>query len=261
MSLALSPMIVGLLVAVVLVAGAINGVAGFGFALVGTMVLATVVDPATAVVFMILPILSVNLSLVRDLSIPQLRTCGRRFGLLMIAALVGTIVGMAGLEWIPEAPLRVALGLVSLGFVASAQRVIPIPGLTRAKEGCFVETPLAMAGVGGVSGLLFGGTNVGVQLVAYLRSCDLSHGLFVGVVAMVFLGLNGVRVVVAGVFGLYPSSAVFLASMAATVPALAGVELGKQLRAKVTASRRRATVLGLLTIIGVRLMLGGLGIA
>lgn len=261
MPLSLSPLFVVLLGGAVLVAGAVNGVAGFGFALVGTMVLATVVDPATAVVFMILPILSVNVSLVRDLSFSQLRSCGSRFGLLMVAALVGTIVGMAALGAIPDAPLRVALGLVSLGFVANAQSVVPVPGLNRAKKGCFVETPVAMAGVGGISGLLFGGTNVGVQLVAYVRSCDLSHGLFVGVVAMVFVGLNGVRVVAAGALGLYPSRAIFLASIAAIVPAIAGVAVGKRLRPYVTASLRRAAVLGLLTVIGIRLVLGGLGIA
>ena len=55
MSVALSPVLAGAVLVVVLVAGAVNGVAGFGFALVGTMALATVVEPATAVVFMILP--------------------------------------------------------------------------------------------------------------------------------------------------------------------------------------------------------------
>ena len=54
-SVALSPVLAGAVLVVVFVAGAVNGVAGFGFALVGTMALATVVEPATAVVFMILP--------------------------------------------------------------------------------------------------------------------------------------------------------------------------------------------------------------
>ena len=123
-----SPSLFLLFGAVVLLAGVVNGVAGFGFALVGTMVLATAIDPATAVVFMILPILSVNLSLVRELSREDLWTCGRRFGPLVGAALVGTVLGMAVLNRVPAAPLRVALGLVSLGFVASAQDRIPIPG-------------------------------------------------------------------------------------------------------------------------------------
>lgn len=252
---------IGILVVSVLAAGTINGIAGFGFAIVGTMALATVIDPAVAVVFMIVPILSVNLSLVRELSATELRTCGRRFWPLILAALVGTVLGMAVLERVPEAPLRVGLGLLSLVFVASVQEAVVIPGLDRVKAGCFVETPLAMVGVGGVSGLVFGGTNVGVQLIAYLRSCNLSHGLFIGVVAMVFLGLNAVRVGAAIFLDLYPSSTVALLSVGAAVPAVVGVAGGKRLRDRVGERQRRTVVLGLLTLIGVRLVLGGLGIA
>jgi uncharacterized membrane protein YfcA len=259
-SFALTPVLVGVVLAVVLVAGAVNGVAGFGFALVGTMTLATLVDPATAVVFMIVPIFGVNLSLVGELSVSQLRTCGRRFAPLLGAALVGTVAGLAALEVLPAAPLRVGLGLLALAFVLNAQQAVPVPGLERAKDGCFVESTPAMIGVGGGSGLLFGGTNVGVQLIAYLRSCDLSHGLFVGVVAMVFLGLNGVRVVAAAALGLYPDATVFLASVGATLPAVAGVAVGKRLRHRIGDRERRAVVLGLLTVIGVRLVLGGFGV-
>lgn len=259
--LGLSSELVAVVVVVVLVAGAVNGLAGFGFALVGTMALATAIDPATAVVFMILPILVVNLSLVRDLSVGELRTCGRRFAPLMLAALVGTVTGLVVLDRVPQGPLKIGLGLLSLAFVTSTQDTVPVPGLDRAKDGCFVETTPAMVGIGAVSGLLFGGTNVGVQLIAYLRSCDLSHGVFVGVVAMVFLGLNGVRVVAAGVLGLYPSPTVALTSAAAAVPAVAGVAAGKRLRSSVGDRQRRTVVLALLTVIGIRLFLGGLGVA
>ena len=48
MTLAFSADLVATIVLVVAVAGAVNGVAGFGFAVVGTMVLATTLDPATA---------------------------------------------------------------------------------------------------------------------------------------------------------------------------------------------------------------------
>jgi len=260
-TLALTPTLAAVLVAVVFVAGTINGVAGFGFALVGTMALASVIDPATAVVFMIVPILSANITLVRELSAEDLRTCGRRFAVLVGSALVGTVVGMAVLDTLPAAPLRIGLGAVTLSFVASAQNLVPVPGVEGTKDRCFVERPVAMAGVGGISGLLFGGTNVGVQLIAYLRSCNLSHGLFVGVVAMVFLGLNAIRVGVAGVLGMYPGLTLAGVSLGATIPAVAGVTLGQRLRDRVDERTRRTVVLGLLTVIGVRLVLGGLGIA
>lgn len=260
MTLGLSVWIAGVLIMAVVLAGTINGVAGFGFAMVGTMTLAAVIDPATAVVFMIVPILTVNLSLVGELSVAELDSCARRFGPLVVAALLGTIVGMIALGRIPDAPLRVALGLIALGFVVTVQPVVPIPGLRRTKETCFVESMPAMLGVGTVSGVLFGGTNVGVQLVAYVRSCDLSHGIFVGVVAMIFLGLNAVRVGLAGALQLYPGALVFGLSIAAAVPAYLGVAIGKRLRHRLSESQGEAIVHVLLTVIGVRLVMGGLGI-
>jgi uncharacterized membrane protein YfcA len=250
---------IALVTIVVVVAGATNGLAGFGFAVVGTMALATTVDPATAVVFMIVPIFAVNVSLVRDLSGDELRTCSRRFWPLIAAALVGTVLGMAVLGSVPTAPLRVGLGVLTLGFVATAQRRFPLPELSSGKNS-IARTRTGMLGVGAVSGVLFGGTNVGVQLIAYLRSFDLSHGLFVGVVALVFLGLNGIRVVVAGLFGLYPSGAVFGASVVAAVPAVLGVAVGKRLRATAGERSRRVVVLGLLGVVGIRLVGGGTGL-
>jgi len=259
-SVVLTPTLGVLFVVVVLVAGAINGIAGFGFALVGTMVLASVIDPSTAVVFMIVPILAANLSLVRELSADELRTCGRRFWPLLVGALVGTVVGLLVVERLPTGPLRIALGVLSLGFVATAQQTVALPWFERVKTGCFVERPLAMVGVGGLSGVVFGGTNVGVQLIAYVRSFDLSHGLFVGVVAMVFLGLNGVRVLAAGALGLYPDGTTFALSVLAAVPALVGVSVGRRLRARISDQWRRRLVLGVLAVIGVRLLAGGLGL-
>ncbi|OYR39817.1 hypothetical protein DJ82_08950 [Halorubrum sp. Ib24] len=261
MTLALSVELAAAIALVVAVAGAVNGVAGFGFAVVGTMVLATTLDPATAVAFMILPMFAVNVALVGDLTREELRKCGTRFAPLLVAALVGTILGMALLDRLPEAPVRALLGLVSLAFVASAQRAVPLPPPPVVSDRAVADTPLVMGAVGAVSGVLFGATNVGVQLVAFVRSFDLSHGLFVGVVALVFVGINGLRVVAAGALGLYPDLGLALASVAAAVPALAGVAVGKRLRERVSERLRRGTVLGLLTVIGVRLILGGAGIA
>ncbi len=247
-------------VGTVIVAGIVNGLAGFGFAMIATMVLATSVDPAVAVVFMIIPILGVNLLLLDELSTAELKRCSRRFGPLLTGALVGTVVGLVILEWLPQNPLKIGLGILSLGFVLSTQRVVTISVLGRIKEGCFVETMPAMLGVGAVSGVVFGGTNVGVQFIAYLRSCNLSHESFIGVVAMVFVGLNGVRVGAAGALGLYPTLSFFVFSFLVTIPALLGVLIGKRLRVVVTEKPRRGLVLGLLTLIGIRLLLDGAGV-
>jgi uncharacterized membrane protein YfcA len=100
--------------------------------------------------------------------------------------------------------------LVAVVFVAGT-----INRVAGTKDRCFVETPAAMAGVGGVSGLL----------------------------------------------GMYPGLTVASVSVAAAVPAVAGVTFGQRIRGRVGEGTRRAVVLGLLAVIGVRLVLGGLGIA
>ncbi len=256
---ALSVTSIALIGGAVFLAGVVNGVAGFGFALVGTMALASVFDPATAVVFMIVPILAVNLTLVRELDTGTLRSCGSRFGPLIAGALIGTVAGMAVLGSLPAQPLRVGLGALTLSFVVTSASPIALPGVARL-SGTTAERPAIMASIGAISGLLFGGTNVGVQFIAYLRSRDLGHGLFVGVVAMVFLGLNGARVLTAALVGLYPGAEVFGASLGAAAIATVGVTTGSWVRGAVGESLRESLVLVLLAGIGMRLVLGGLGV-
>lgn len=255
---ALSTAVLVVTLAVSLLAGTVTGMVGFGFAVVGTMALATVLAPAEAVAFMLLPIVGANLALIAGLKRAELSSCIRRFWPYILAALVGTMVGMVLLGWLPEAPLRVGLGVLTLAFVATRQRAVPVPGLSTARDRCFAETPLAMAGLGGVSGLLFGGTNVGVQIVAYVKSCDLSHGVFAGVIGLIFVGINGLRVVAAVPLGLYPDFLFVGASALAVLPALAGVALGRRLRMRVPEHRSRQFVLALLTGIAILLLRSGL---
>ena len=259
MVVVLSAEFIGLLVVIVTVAGVVNGLAGFGFAVVGTMALALLVDPATAVALMIVPILAANATLLSELSAAELRSCGRRFAPLILSALVGTLLGMVILDSLPGGPLRIALGVITLGFVATQQEAVPLPALGPTRPA--LDGRPAMVAIGAVSGLLFGATNVGVQVVAYLRSRELSYSLFVGAVAMVFVGINGLRVGAAALLGLYPTLAIFGLSVVAAVPAVAGVAVGSRLRSRVSSPVRRRVVLVLLTVIGVRLLLGGLGIA
>ncbi|MEF8821501.1 MAG: sulfite exporter TauE/SafE family protein, partial [Halovenus sp.] len=60
--------------------------------------------------------------------------------------------------------------------------------------------------------------------------------------------------------GLYPDTTVLALSVVAAVTAAVGVLGGRKLRSVVTERQRRVAVLGLLTSIGLRLVLGGLGV-
>ncbi|MFB6305107.1 MAG: sulfite exporter TauE/SafE family protein [Haloferacaceae archaeon] len=243
---------------VVAVGGAVTGLVGFGYAVVATAALASVYGPETAVVLMLLPILGANVSLLRELDRSELPDCVRRFGPYVAAALVGTLLGMVALTRVPREPMAVALGALTLAYVAVTQRAVEVPGLDRLRERCFVGSTRAKVGLGFVSGLVFGGSNVGVQMVAYLRSRGLERGTFVGVMAMVFLGISTLRVGAAAWLGLYTPARLAVSALA-VVPGLVGVEIGRRVRPHVSRVGRRRLALGILTVVGVRLVGSGLG--
>jgi hypothetical protein len=92
---------------VVFVARTVNGIAGFGFALVTTLALAPAINPATAVVFVIVPILAVNPRLAGELPGREVDTCRRRWR---------------------ESPARYRLAVISGSFHAPASCSKPFPG-------------------------------------------------------------------------------------------------------------------------------------
>ena len=242
---------------VVFVGGLVVGVAGFGYALVATSALAAVLDPRDAVVLMIIPLLAANVSLTRELDRNGLRTCVRRFWPYVLAAVVGTMVGMAILRRVPTAGLALALGLFTLVYVALAQDRVTVPGRDRFAGWCFRDRPAAKVGLGLVSGFIFGASNVGVQVVAYLDSLELDRSTFVGVLAMILVGVSGMRVLAAFALGLYGTSGLVLLSATAAVPGLVGVGFGRRLRSRIPTRYQTVGVYLLLTVIGIRLTVAG----
>ncbi|QIB75198.1 sulfite exporter TauE/SafE family protein [Halogeometricum borinquense] len=246
--------------AIVAFGGFVTGLNGFGFAVIGTALLAFVMEPQTAVALMILPILAANTSLIRELDRESLSSCVRRFWPYVGTAVIGTVLGMLSLSLVPQRPLALGLGLFVLAYVALSQNRVEIPGTSSLRRRCFVETGAMKALLGFVSGAIFGASNVGVQVVAYLRRLELDRQTFVGVVAMIFLGISVVRVGTAAALGLYDSVSLFAVSAVAAVPGLAGVAVGKRIRPSVPESLQRAATFTLLVIIGVRLTLSGAGV-
>lgn len=245
---------------VVFVGGLVTGVTGFGYAVVSTATLAALLEPQVAVVVMIIPLFAANVSLVRELDRDGLRSCVRRFWPYVAAALAGTLVGMALLERIPAAPMTAGLGAFTLGYVALTQPWVDVPGTGWLARRCFTEGAVAKVGLGLVSGFVFGASNVGVQVVAYLDSLDLDRSTFVGVFAMILVGVSGVRVATAWTLGLYGGSGLVVLSVAAALPGLAGVEAGRWLRPRVPARVQSVVVYALLSVIGVRLLSQGAGL-
>lgn len=242
---------------VLFVGGVVMGVAGFGYAVVGTTSLALLLDPATAVVVMILPMLATNVQLVRELDAAGLATCARRFWLYILAAAAGTLVGMTLLDRIPTAYLALGLGVLTGLYVVGRQPYAPVPGERALRNRCFRTGSPAKAGLGFASGLVFGASNVAVQIVAYLDSLDLGRDTFVGVLAMVLVGISTLRVGAAWVLGLYATPGALPLSVAGVVPGVVGVAVGRRTRDAVPGRVRTAGVLLLLSLIAVRLAIAG----
>jgi hypothetical protein len=249
--------VVALVFAVVALGGVVTGVNGFGFAVVGTSLLAAVLEPRTAVTLMILPILGANVSLVRELSGAGLRRCVRRFWPFVTATAVGTVAGMLLLSTVPARPLVAALGVLVLGYVLVAAELVRTP--PGVDPGRLLAVGGAREAFGLASGVVFGLSNVGVQVTAYLDSLELDRETFVGVVAMVFLGVSSVRVAAAVALGLFGGSAPLGLSLAAVLPGLAGVAVGRRIRRRVPERTQRLATFALLAAIGARLVARGLG--
>lgn len=243
---------------IVLFGGFVKGVAGFGYALVSTTLLAALLNPATAVVIMIVPMLAASLSLVRELEPTELRTCITRFWPYVLAASVGTAIGMLLIDAIPKHLMLFGLGLFTLAYVAGKQPYVAIPGEPWFRERCFRPSTPAKAALGFVSGLLFGSANVAVQVVAYLDSLSLDRHTFVGVLAMILVGISSLRIGIAWTLGMYDAGSLFFLSILLAIPGLLGVSVGRRLRTSIPDRVELLSVLGLLTIIGFRLVTNGL---
>lgn len=246
---------VALLALIVLFAGLVTGLTGFGYALIGTVGSAAVLGPQQAVVLMIIPVFVANIPLLGELDHEQLRSCGRRFTSFIVAAAVGTILGMAVLQWIPTAALTFGLGVFTLGYVALSQDAVPIPGKGNITTNYFEQHANAQLGIGFGSGLIFGASNVGVTVIAYLDSLELRRSIFVGVVALIFLGISAIRIGAAWVLDLYGAGALVWLSIGVAIVGLVGVEGGQRFRHLLPDRYIEGAILVLLIIIGIRLIL------
>jgi hypothetical protein len=256
------PALVGTIFAVVFVGGLVKGTAGFGYAIVSTAVLAALISPAVAVVVMILPTLVANVRLLGELDRSDLRTCLVRFWPYVVAAGAGTVVGMALLGRVPRPVLALLLGVFTLSYVALTQDRVRLPGMGWVRDRCLRPGATAKVAVGLVSGVVFGASNVAVQVVAYLDSLDLDRSTFVGVLAMILVGISALRLGLAWSLGLFATGdtggvALVALSGVAAVPGLVGVTVGQRLRRRLDDHQVTLGALALLTLIGAKLTLDG----
>jgi len=149
--------------------------------------------------------------------------------------------------------------VVTLVYVASRQNAIEVPVLSHPRLAGTASGKPVGAVIGFFSGVVYGATNIAVQVVAYLDSLDLDRSTFIGVLALIVVGIAGLRLVLAWELDLYGTDELLAVSVVAAAPGLVGVGVGAFARRRLTERVLHLGVLVLLSVIGVRLVLDGAG--
>lgn len=237
--------------AAVFVGGLIKGLTGFGYALVATSLLTTVLPPQKAVALMIIPLIAGNLELVFEVEKKELKNCMQNFSGYILSITVGVTVGMFAISIIPSRLLQVAVGILAILY--SLYRTdIAQSHLKKFERICFnTWEPL----IGILSGVVYGSSNIGVLIVAYLKSKDIGHRKFTGTLATIILAVSLYRILLAQVTGIYTGNEEILFSLTLSLPAVVSVKAGKALSGMFSRKLVEKVSLVLIFIIGTKLLL------
>jgi uncharacterized membrane protein YfcA len=237
--------------AIIFLGGLVKGLNGFGYALVSTPLLAVLMPAQEAVALMIIPLIAGNLELALETDRKELENCIRNFSGFLLFLVAGVTVGMLAISKIPSGPLKTSVGLLALAFAASRT-----PFLSKEfewlRELCFRTREPA---IGFISGMVYGASNAGVLIVAYLKSRDMKRQKFVGTLAVAILGVSVYRVLLAQVTGLYTGTDRIILSLALAVPAVAAVWTGEKLSERFSSKILEQLSVLLIAVIGVKLVL------
>lgn len=249
---------IALLVLVAVAGGLVKGITGFGYALVSTVLLLLFLPAETAVSLMILPLIASNLEVIRETDLRELMVCARRFWHYLVPLLAGALTGIYLTGLIPEKLFTASLGLFALSY--SLITLIRSEWFDRLADRCFTHGGLVQGITGLFSGIIYGATNTGVQIVAYLDSKDLEQKHFTGMIALSILGVSLVRLVAATNLGYFRGIADIQASLLMAAAGVFSVFAGRKLSMKLEEDKVAVAARLLLGFIGLRLTASGLGI-
>lgn len=240
-------LLAGLLVAVS-ISALINGMLGFGFALLAVNVLAVVLGAKEAVIVMSLvtPAMS-GLQLVRH---RRFAPSWRRFRVLLVGALVGSVVGTQLLVILPASVIAFALGAFTVYYVVTAMRADRPPIATS------TERRLApVAGfVGGVTNSTIGAS--GPVFGTYMVALGLRGREFAFAISLSFFAMGILRAGLLAALDQY-TVALTTAALALFVPAVSSQRVGFWLQSRAPTRLIHRAVLIVLLVASVNLLWRG----
>lgn len=240
------PIVVGL---IVFLSALINGAVGFGFALIGVLTLAFVLDPRTVVI--VLSVVTPALSVTQVWHHREYRGVLRRLGVLLVAGSIGCIVGTQLLVFLPTWALSLAMGLFAMAYV-----LITI-GRRRPPLSARVERALGPF-VGFLAGTLNGAIGAsGPILGPYLHAIGLHTRAFGFAISSVFTVMALVRIASIAALGAYTTTTLMLSALI-VVPAIVGQQFGFALQRRIDHRRFEVALLAVVGLSGINLLVRGI---
>jgi uncharacterized protein len=235
-----------LVVAVPIVAGAIEGTIGFGYGMIATPIFAVLIDPTTAVVALAVPPWMINAFQVGETNTGAAYV--RRHWPLLALAVLGTIGGVAFLAVYETSPaITLLLGVLMVSYVG-----FELLNGGRVVEG--VDRPVVLNTSGLCHGFLLAVSNLGPLLPAYFHAFERDSDRYVGGLSMVFVVVFSVRIIAMGITGIMTLPDLWLGSVLAVLTSV-GVLAGTYVRRLgFDEDRLERVVLAVLLLIGLNLL-------
>ncbi|MGE4369175.1 MAG: sulfite exporter TauE/SafE family protein [Burkholderiaceae bacterium] len=223
-----------------LIAGLVKGVTGMGLPTVAMGLLGSIMSPLAAAALLVIPSLVTN---VWQLFVgPSLSTVLRRFWPAMLGIVIGTTTATQFLVSVDPVASRVVLGVALIGYAVYA---LLSPCLSLAPGHERWMSPLAGLATGAITGVT--GVFV-IPAVPFFQALNLDKDELVQALGLSFTVSTLALAAGLMMHGAYMPDTMGL-SMAAVLPALAGMWLGQKVRARISpAIFRRCFLLFLLAL-------------
>jgi len=240
-----------LILPVFLIAGLVKGVAGFGLPTVSIALLALFRPLPEAMALMLVPSLATNVW--QALAGGTLRRVAPRIGVFLLFAVGATYAAAGQLARTDTALLSGALGVVLVASSALALAAPRLPAPSPAAER-WLGPPMGVAS-GAIAGLT--GSFL-VPAAPWLQAIRLPREEFVQGFGLGVVLVNGALAAALAGGGLLPAE-LGLASLIGLVPAFAGMEAGRRLRARLDEAAFRRVVQVALGVLGAWLAVRAFG--
>ena len=179
--------LLALFVVVAIVAGAVKGMIGFGYALITTPIFATVIDPTLAVAVLAIPPWMLNMFQVGETDTGLAFV--REEWVLLTVAVLGTVIGVTFLARFRAGPIvPFLIGLVILGYVLFQT----VQNFVTVQE---AHHPVALSVAGFLQGFLLAVANLGPLLPTYFHTFERDVERYIGGLSMVLGTIFTVRIV------------------------------------------------------------------